>query len=321
MVSCKAIEDCKYWNNKISEFKNFSAYQIYQWGEYKKHHGWSILRLEFTGETSSCFIQITYKKRLNVFLGWTIGSIAGDVSVFSKDLLIDFVNRNLNCRYVVLKSSFINPLCHHESFNLYSSGWNKSGKKLNADYSMEIKLSNGTKDLKFSSNWKRNLKRGIKKNENIQIQFLKNCNYKEIYSLFLDFKKIKNISIPSEHDIKAIKEELGSDIYIAKSLINGKLVGFRACLIYDSKAIDFWAATIDVGRKNYSSHVLLYTLLEKCADIGIETYDMSGIDPVNNKSVFSFKNGLRGMTFEKLGEWELTNSNLLLFILNKVIFK
>jgi lipid II:glycine glycyltransferase (peptidoglycan interpeptide bridge formation enzyme) len=64
--------------------------------------------------------------------------------------------------------------------------------------------------------------------------------------------------------------------------------------------------------------MLLFELFKKAKELGIEEYDMTGIDPLENPTVFGFKNGLRAKNVEKLGAWDLTNSNIISFLLNKV---
>ena len=99
------------------------------------------------------------------------------------------------------------------------------------------------------------------------------------------------------------------------------MIGLRAFLFHGSKAIDFWAASNRVGRENYTSFALLWRLFEKAKEMGISYYDMSGIDPVKNPTVFSFKNGLRAQIVEKLGEWEIHNSRVISGLFNFLICK
>jgi len=136
--------------------------------------------------------------------------------------------------------------------------------------------------------------------------------------VFKNFNNIKDVQLPDIQEITLIKEKLGEHIIVASSMIDGEIVGLRAYLYFGNKAIDFWAATDKVGRSNYTSYILLFNLLLDAKELGVETYDMSGIDPKNNQSVYAFKNGLRAMVIEKLGEWEVSNSKLLSFLINKV---
>jgi lipid II:glycine glycyltransferase (peptidoglycan interpeptide bridge formation enzyme) len=320
MVKYELIEDKDLWNNEIIKKSNYNPYQIYNWGQYKKNFGWKTASLKANKNGETTFLQITYKIKLNIFIGWCIGSIAGDESLFSKEFLIEYIKSKFQIKYVLIKSNFTNILNFEESISLYTSGWEKSYKKLNSDYTIYVDLNKSIEELtnSCSSNFRKNLKRGIKNNINIKVAKLSEYNETEISELFCRFQTIKDVSLPDVNELKHIKENLLDNIIIATSQIDNKIVGLRAFLFHNEKSLDFWAATDHIGRKNYTSFMLLFELFKKAKDIGINTYDMSGIDPLNNKNVFSFKNGLRAQKVEKLGEWEISNSKLISFLINRI---
>lgn len=323
MVSYSIVDDKDEWNSSILKYENHSPYQLYEWGIYKSEFGWVPLRIKATDGKNEAFLQICYKKKSFLFLGWIIGSISGEIHLFNKSDLIQFIKDKIGVHIIYMRSSFINMLNFNQSLSLYSSGWFKCLRKMNSDYSIYLDLSKELNSLEnnLSSNWRRNLKRGRKKNENIQVKYLKECSVKEISCVFSDFNKIKSVKLPDADELEIIKLHLGDNIIVTFSYINNIVVGLRAFLFHGTKAIDFWAATGELGRKNYTSHTLLFSLFEKSIELGLDNYDMSGIDPVNNSTVFSFKNGLRGNIFEKLGEWEISNNKSLAFVVNKVFFK
>ena len=320
MVKYELIEDKDSWNNEIIKKSNFNPYQLYNWGQYKKNFGWKVASLKANKNGEIAYFQITYKIKLNMFIGWCIGSISGDVSLFSKDSLIEYIKSEFKMKYVLIKSNFTNVLDFDESISLYTSGWKKSHKKLNSDYTIYVDLDKSIDELisLCSSNFRKNMKRGIEKNNNIKVAKLSEYNENEISELFCRFQTIKDVSLPDINELKHIKNNLSDNIIIATSEIDSKIVGLRAFLFHDGKALDFWATTDNIGRKNYTSFMLLFELFKKAKNMGIKTYDMSGIDPLNNKNVFSFKNGIRAKKVEKLGEWEISNSNLFSFLINRV---
>ena len=320
MVEYSLIYQNEVWNSEIVKKTNFNPYQIYQWGTYKEKSGWKILPVKANNNGNIAYLQITYKLKFNIFLGWCIGSISGNVSLFSKDDFFDYLKKELGVKYIFIKSSFTNILNFEESLSLFNSGWNKSIKKINSDYSIFVDLELSVDELltNCSKNFRKNVKRGNEKNSDIRISFLSEYDTKEIFDLFSRFQQIKDLPLPNINELEIIKENLSDNIVIAVSYIAGKIVGLRAFLFLGNKALDFWAATDSVGRKNYTSNVLLFKLFEKAKELGISEYDMSGIDPKSNPNVFGFKNGLRAQVVEKLGEWEMSNSNFLSFFINKV---
>lgn len=320
MVSFTLITDKNIWNEEIVKYSNFSPYQLYEWGEYKKNMGWNIASIKANKNGHIAYLQITYKIKLNVFLGWCVGSISGDIIAFNKTEFIEYLQKQFLVKYVLIKSSFTNILNFDESIALYSSGWSKAFKKLTSDYTIYVDLNTPMEDLleSCSNNFRKNVKRGITQNLSVDVKEFSEYSEDDILELFNRFKMIKDVPLPNLDELKYIKNHLSKNIIIATSCIENKIVGLRAFLCMGNKALDFWATTDSIGRQNYTSYMLLFELFKKAKEMNISEYDMSGIDPLNNPNVYNFKNGLRATTVEKLGEWELSNSKLISFLINKV---
>lgn len=318
MVVYELITEKDLWNKAIIQNSNFSPYQIYNWGDYKKKMGWKVATIKANDNGDIAYFQISYKQKLNIFIGWCVGSISGSVNLFNKNDLLEFIKTAFDVRYVFIKSNFTNRLDFEESLTLYSAGWNKSVKKINSDYTINVDLNHTLEELvkNCSSNWRRNLKRGQQRNKNIVVSTLSDMDIDQIDALFGRFRNIKDIVLPDKQELEYIKEQMGDKIIVASSFIDNDLVGLRAFLYHGTKAIDFWATTDEVGRKHYTSFPLLFKLFEEAKNLEIKEYDMSGIDPLNNLSVYSFKNGIRGLIVEKLGEWEISNSNIISYLIN-----
>ena len=56
--------------------------------------------------------------------------------------------------------------------------------------------------------------------------------------------------------------------------------------------------------------------MNHCSDLGISTYDLGGVDPVNNRGVYDFKHGTGAVLTEYVGEWERANLLLLPSLVN-----
>ncbi len=320
MVEYTIIKDGKIWNQEILKFPNFNPYQIFEWGEYKKEMGWKVASIKANNNGDIGYLQITYKIKFNIFLGWCTGSISGNISSFAKDEFIKFLQSQFGIKYVFIKSSFTNILDFNESIALYSAGWEKSCTKLSSDYTTYVDLTKSMDELlnSCSTNFRKNVKRGREKNLEINIKKLNEYSEESISALFERFKIIKDVPLPDINEIKNIKKFLSNNIMIATSVINDEIVGLRAFLYHEDKALDFWATTDLIGRKYYTSYMLLFELFQKAKKMGIKKYDMTGIDPLKNPTVFGFKNGLRADNVEKLGAWDLTNSNVISFLINKI---
>ena len=54
--------------------------------------------------------------------------------------------------------------------------------------------------------------------------------------------------------------------------------------------------------------------MKQCTLRGVEWYDMSGMDSINNKGVFNFKKGTGAKEYKYLGEWDYSESKIALNI-------
>lgn len=323
MVNFSLIDDASRWNELLASDSNSSPYQLYQWGEYKKSSGWKVASIFAENSKRKSCLQITYKRKFGIFVGWCVGSINGDASLFSKEDLFEYLKKEFSVKYIFIKASFTNPFSSEVSFSLYSSGWDKSKNNLNSDYSIYVDLARED-DLILSTcskNFKRNVKRGIAHNTNITVKKLSEYDELTLNGVFNRFRELKDVPVPSLQEIQSIKNSISDNILVATSEIDGEIVGLRACLYHGNRAVDFWAATDLVGRKHYTSFVLLYELLLASKINNVTEYDMAGIEPRYNKSVFDFKNGLRSGISERCGEWEVSNSKLLQFVVDEMYLK
>lgn len=319
----KIINNQEEWNDRIIQYDNFSPYQCYEWGEYKKATGWQTLAIMGNKDGEVGYLQITCKKKWNILFVWCIGSISGKTLAFNQEDFCCFLQHQFQVKKILIRSSFTIPHSHQESFELFSLGWKKNQiKKLNTDYTIYLNLQHSCEYIlsQCSSNFRKNIKRGLENNA-IVIKKLSQCDISEIFQLYLRFHQIKQKVSIQENDLFYIHKILGENIIVAIARDNNKPIALRAFLFLDKKALDFWAFSDENGRKKYSSYALVFKLLQKAQEMGISSYDLSGIDPIDNPQVFSFKNGLRGEITEKLGEWEICNSPYLSWAFNHFIIR
>jgi lipid II:glycine glycyltransferase (peptidoglycan interpeptide bridge formation enzyme) len=159
----------------------------------------------------------------------------------------------------------------------------------------------------LSSNWARNLHRGEAKNSkpyewtNFTPEAIAN-----IYGQLTRYKDLDSVSdTPSFEVIRSIIDKCVSNLKIFRcDNEHGEPLAIRGAILLGNKAWDIFAAATPQGRKQYSSHVTTWALLNYCASEHCTTYDLSGIDPVNNKGVYDFKRGTGATEVKYIGEWE-----------------
>jgi lipid II:glycine glycyltransferase (peptidoglycan interpeptide bridge formation enzyme) len=59
--------------------------------------------------------------------------------------------------------------------------------------------------------------------------------------------------------------------------------------------------------------------MKLCGERNVQWYDMSGVDPVNNKGVYDFKKGTGAQDLQYLGEWEYARPSIFGLIASRII--
>jgi lipid II:glycine glycyltransferase (peptidoglycan interpeptide bridge formation enzyme) len=162
-----------------------------------------------------------------------------------------------------------------------------------------------------SKNWKRNLRRS--KKYFVSTQNWESPNKFKIIDLYTEMESYKRIKRQfTENQISNILKIIGDDLIIYKSSNeSGDIIGIRGCVIFGNKALDFFAATNQEGRSKYVSYRLLWQIIIHCKEIGLESYDLHGIDIINNEGVYNFKKGTGASLIENLGEYDWATSKTL----------
>ena len=130
-----------------------------------------------------------------------------------------------------------------------------------------------------------------------------------------DYKNIPTQFTYNQIDslIKNFKEDL-----IVMQCVNesGEIISLRAAIIFNEEALDIFSVSTYEGRKTYAGYGTFFALLEFCKKIGIQIYDLGGVDKKRNKSVYNFKKGIGSFDKTYLGEYEWSNSYILRIIVN-----
>jgi lipid II:glycine glycyltransferase (peptidoglycan interpeptide bridge formation enzyme) len=308
------------WDNLLKEEGNASPYQQWGWRHYKEKDSWQAKSLKLSSSKGIAYVQIQFKIKLGVLIGFISGLPTGDITLLNPKIISDYLKKNLKVYLVYIRTSFIEPFDDLNSFKLYCAGWGKCKNKINSDYTIYINLNNKLDDIQkgCSSNWRKNLKKGLLKNENIELLPLSKINPKVISDQFVSFKSIKDVQLPSLSQIEFLKDSLGEEVIVAIARKEDEVIGLRAYLFFENRALDFWATSDNRGRKQYTSFALLWKLLDFAKSKGVQFYDMSGIDPVKGPTVYNFKNGMRCPIKEKIGEWEYSSLPIFNTILGKL---
>lgn len=305
------------WSDYLQKASFSSMYQSYEWGEVKKRDGWQILRFVGADSKNPVSIAQVFMKRLpgkGAFF-WCPGGILGDFSSFD----IRQFSRELNFKFFYFRCSFHDPDLKNEDLN--ANGWKRPSYSINSNLCMQISLKASEDELlaNMSSNWRHNLKRFGKKN--VSVERWARPDAALLYKHYQSFEAMKGLG--SQHSLNSIQgviEEFGDKLVILRALDeNGELLALRGYIQFGQRALDWFAISTEAGRSCYASHGVLWAVLKDAKTRGVDLYDLSGVDPVNNAGVYNFKKGIGAHEVRYPGEFEKASNRILAFALNKIM--
>jgi lipid II:glycine glycyltransferase (peptidoglycan interpeptide bridge formation enzyme) len=312
--------DAAAWDQEVERLGG-SFYQSYGWGEVRRLNGWLPLRLiAIKDESYVAFVCVLVKRKLGVAVCWVPGGLAGPVD-YLDDRFQKFLLRELKTPFVYCRVGFLRKNEDMTSIYLNGLNWVDPKVKLNSGLTMlyDCKGSQSSRLERLSGNWRHNLKRSNR--YGLRVDHWTSPDPCEMSTLYREMEEFK--SLPTQHseaELIGLMQTLGRNIVVYRCRTDeGKLVAFRAAGVYGGKAIDLLAASGQRGRKVYASYATLWALFAHCQNMGVETYDMSGVDPGGNKGVFNFKKGTGASMVRYLGEKEWSSVHGLSFLVNSLV--
>jgi len=282
------------------------VYQTSSWANHRKRFGWSATRV--VHESGSCSAQILCRTVLGTTIAWIPGGPVGDLTKIDQEFAAS-VKRACRAGMVYLR---INSLisCNPEFEQALSNGgFRRARHKLSSGQSLLLDLSAdaNTRKARLSKNWGRNLRRG--ESRNAKPYLWSNVSPTEIAALYEQMVILKDLKdqseIPSLETVTSLVDNCSNYLHVVRcDDESGKPLAIRGSLVVSEQAWDVFAAVSLQGRKQYSSYVTAWQLFNHCAELKVKGYDLSGVDPINNKGVYDFKHGTGATEFAYLGEWE-----------------
>tara|TARA_B100001063_G_C16698032_1_gene520963 strand:- start:113 stop:1078 length:966 start_codon:yes stop_codon:yes gene_type:complete len=296
----------KNWDFYLSDLKNNSYYNLYNYKEFAKINGWNSIQVFYSYNNKVTSIaSLLVKKKFFLKVIHIPGGIQGENNNNILKDLYKFIKQNFGVMTVIMIDM---QESLDENYN-YKNWYRVSSRK----YETIIKsLSSNKIELidTFSKNFRRNCIRSERYNDTLkQIEI---PDIEELFELYNEMEQYKRI------DKQYSKEQLSYKIECLKNNIinfelrdsNKKLISFRSFIFFQNYAWDYLAVTGKEGRKKYSSYKILNHIFKFCIDNKITEYDLSGIDVKNNLGVYNFKKGTGGIVYKRIGI--LINSPILM---------
>ena len=313
IIKCNSMEE---WNGRLLGTTKYGIFSTFQWGEYKTKKGWVVDRLlfyhcgNFLGMS-----QLIYKKRLGVIVGWTNSGI----NYVDVKYLADIVKSIKNYFYgnfFYERFSFFeehNPCKVFEHFKILD----ESSQRINSNFTIIHDLQNNS-NINLSANHRYYYKKSLKNNLEFKIEYDAD-NFIKIHTEMTNFKNRSDLVVKVD-DIKCLIDAFEDNYFFANVYLNNVIVSSCLVLFFGNMAYYYLAGSNNDGRRVYASYFMVVNLLNYLLKNNFIFFDFMGITPFDKNAfgVNSFKVGFGGKIIEYLGEWEISNSKLLSFVINKI---
>jgi len=310
--------DKSQWDSLIIKFSgNYRQYYI--WGEYKKV-GWEIYRYQYNVSNKTEYaVQFLVKRFLGLIFIYIPGGVSGAESGYCPYILDLIYSIFGNSKvYIRLDSNYSSNVNDEKSFE--NNGWKRTLYKLNYGKAAKHILDNEFPESKAKSKWRQIYRRSTKHNNKVIFEIPKDKD--SILSISQEMQRYKKIYLRDAPDnILGMIEIFQDNIVFAYCNNNeGKMVGFRATLLFENVAFDFYTAIDEQGRKTDAGYFLLIEMMKECRKRGATEFELGGIDMINSPGVAKFKVRSGASVYKYIGEWEYTNSILLKYLANFLIY-
>lgn len=324
-IKIEEINELEKWNELNSRCSNFNFFSTFEWGDYKSS-GWGVYRLavfkngNFIGAT-----QILYKTKFGIVFGWSSsGLMLTDWKNFS--LVALEVKNFFKCKFCIyyIRFNFFDSLDSEKHFLMDEQKiLRRSIYSVNSGYTVRFNLQEIVDIRKgLSSNNRYYLKQAEKKQLNfISLDKVDIEKFVSIHNKMTELKGISDIEI-TIHEIESLLKKMNQ--YLKMYLIKDESgEDVASCLVFQNthSAYYYLAASSDKGRELSASFFMVFKLLEKLKNEGIQNFDFSGITPFKEsaKGVNRFKLGFGGNLTRYVGEYDVGSINILRIVFNYAI--
>jgi len=311
------------WTTIVNEARDWSPFQSYAWGEYKRNFGWEPEHWVARDEKGRLVGGLQcLKKRLPLrrVLIWAPGGpltgFSGSGGIMPGDLLRAWLaefRRGNGLVYARFRSH--NPISEKGAWNM-NQACSRPVFRINSGWTIQFDLSKSLAELRSAMTSKHRYY--AKQSEKAGIQWKVGSSQTllaDAASLYQEMCRTKGIGriALDPSSLGELSRQFGGDCLL--------LVGYRdtlpvtSCLTLKtgSKAFYLLAATGPEGRKISAAYAMVWKLFEVLKGEGVVHFDFGGIDPTSPSAagVDHFKKGFGGKIVEYLGEWEWAVSRVL----------
>ena len=319
------------WDQALSQAEDYTVFQSFAWGEYKKQTNWLPLRYCCFDKNGKILglVQLLVKK---LFFGltfiWAPGGVVfcfpnyrfADISKLIQSLIAEI--------RIDYSQSLIRFHSHLENNSALSFSINKACFypyfKINSGYTVHFKLDQESGQLRQKMTKKHRYYTKIAAAVGISWSVGNNnkllTDLVKIHQEMVENKQLSSIAT-NYNELEKMRNMLGNKVLILTGYLDNIPVSACLVLIFGSKSHYLVASTGKQGREVYAAYAMFERLINELMERGVTEFDFGGIDPVNRSAagVNHYKCGFGGQIVEQLGEWESASSEFIRVAINLAI--
>lgn len=296
------------WDEALAQFADCSPFQSFAWAEYRRALGWKPYRLAAFDDHNEVVAMLqAYVRRypFGVGLMWGEGGPIGDLSLCDESLQSAMLRatglKRIYCRFRCDRARNVPDV-----LRLSAQGWTLPWASLSSNFSMIIDLTQDEDALmaKTARSWRANVRRAGK--NGLTIRPWRDPDAGEVLSVFESMQKTKGLDEQhSREEIAQLLANVGSQLVLYRcDDEQGRAISLGGAITAGHCANLWLMATSEQGRKVNAAFGIFWAVIQQCRRIGIRSFDLGGIDPVQNHGVYRFKKDSGATPIELLGEWD-----------------
>ncbi|MDA8094308.1 MAG: peptidoglycan bridge formation glycyltransferase FemA/FemB family protein [Betaproteobacteria bacterium] len=321
------------WDDRLTGADDATIFQSWQWGEYKRNHGWQPLRCtvyDTSGRTVMMAQVLLKSLPFGIRAGWAAG---GPVLKF-KGWSPKQAGKALNTlRAGLLESQRRLWLrVHSHSPNepelayLFSGQFHRPFFKVNSGFSQFIDLTQSVEAFEKGMTAKHRYYVRQAQGQGLTWKLGGDDELRRDFAMLHEEmtreKGMESIRVGLD-ETRKIFSALGSQALILNGYHAG--VPVTSCLVqrFGNRGFYASAATGAKGRELSAAYAMVHELFRVLKERGMTRLDFAGLDPKTSAAsgVNHFKRGFGAQLVEYLGEWECASSEKLRWAINFALWK
>lgn len=302
----------KTWDGTLITLDDYSTFQTYAWGEYRRAFGWEPYHwaaFDDDGTVVAMLLGLVRRYPFKLGLVWSEGGPVGDISVCG-DGLQQVIKESTGLKRVYCRFRCDRERSTLDALTLNGQGWSRSWFNLTPNLSMQLELLGDVETTlrKASRNWRRNLRKA--NGGTLTTRLWTNPSAGEIHSIYQSMQSAKGIDEQMSLDeIRQLLNSCKANLVLYRcDDKDGSLLSVLGWLVLGNRCWAVLQATSERGRTLNASYAVFEAVMRDCIARRVDSCDLAGIDPIKNSGCYRFKRDTGATHLEYLGEWDWATS-------------